>query len=244
MIELNNVTLGYNRHPAVHHVTADIQKGAFLALVGPNGAGKSTLLKGILGQLTPIEGRVSLIGISNKDISYLPQANRVDRQFPMSAAQFVACGLWHELGLFKQLKASHRQRIDEALIKVGLSGLENRPLDALSGGQFQRLLFARKIIQPSKLLLLDEPFNAVDEQTVNDLMQILIEEHNKGATIVAVVHNMALVKRYFPSAMLLARELLGYGNTADVLTPERLLQASQLDFKPTDTEVCTVHAHD
>lgn len=245
MLQFQNVTLGYDRRPAVHHLSARIPNGDFLALVGPNGAGKSTLLKGVLGQITPMEGSIKLESISKKDISYLPQASSVDRQFPMTAEQFVASGLWQELGLFKKLKSHHVDQIHHALETVGLSGFESRTIDALSGGQFQRLLFARKLIQSSKLMLLDEPFNGVDEQTVEDLMDVLNEQHRKGATIIAVIHNMSLVRRYFPKAMLLSRELIGYGETEQVLTPENLVRASTVGFgDKADAEICLVHDHD
>ena len=244
MLSFENLTLGYDRHPAVHHLNATIVEGEFIALVGPNGAGKSTLLKSILGQLTPIEGRVIFNGITKNDISYLPQASAVDRTFPITAEQFVATGLWQELGAFGQVKKQHRERIHEALLKVGLAGLEHRTLDALSGGQFQRLLFARKLMQQARLLLLDEPFSGVDEQTVEDLMQVITELHQGGATIVAVVHNLSLVKRYFPRALLLSRELIAIGDTAEVLTTDNLNRASTIGFADKlDAEICAVHDH-
>ncbi|MDB9894795.1 ABC transporter ATP-binding protein [Reinekea forsetii] len=244
MLTFENLTLGYDRHPAVHHLNATIVEGDFIALVGPNGAGKSTLLKSILGQLTPIEGRVVFNGIGKNDISYLPQASAVDRTFPITAEQFVATGLWQELGAFGQVNKHHRERIHLALVKVGLAGLEHRTLDALSGGQFQRLLFARKLMQQARLLLLDEPFSGVDEQTVEDLMQVITDLHSDGATIVAVIHNLSLVRRYFPRALLLSRELIAMGDTAQVLTPDNLNRASSLGFADElDPEICAVHDH-
>lgn len=245
MLRFRNLTVGYQRHPAVHHLTADIHSGDFLALVGPNGAGKSTLLKTILGQLSPIEGSVDYVGITKNDISYLPQASSVDRKFPITAEQFVATGMWHELGAFASVRRRHVHRIHHALHTVGLAGFENRTLDALSGGQFQRVLFARKLIQDAKLLILDEPFSAVDEKTVDDLMQVLINLHSRGATIIAVVHNLSLVRTYFPKTMLLSRELIAFGQTESVLTPDNLVRASNIGFGDTmNAEVCEVSHHD
>jgi len=244
MLRFSNLTLGYNRHPAVHHLNATIVQGDFLALVGPNGAGKSTLMKAILGQIPPIEGDIALEGISKNDISYLPQASVVDRTFPITTEQFVATGLWQELGAFRKVKKHHIDRIHQALHKVGLGGFENRTLDALSGGQFQRVLFARKLMQKAKLLLLDEPFAGVDEKTVEDLMHILKELHSQGATIVAVVHNLNLVKRYFPRSMLLSRELIAFGDTENVLINENLNRASTMGLgDDLDAEICEVHDH-
>ncbi len=245
MLQFENLTIGYNRHPAVHHLNATIKNGDFLALVGPNGAGKSTLLKTILGHITPIEGEIKFSGISKQEISYLPQASAVDRSFPMTAEQFVATGLWQELGPFKRYKKHHFEKIHAALHHVGLHGFEKRTLDALSGGQFQRVLFARKLMQNAKLLLLDEPFAGVDEKTIEDLMSVLTTLHNDGATIVAVVHNLNLVRRYFSKSMLLSRELIAIGESNAVLTPENLNRASSIGFGNDDlTEVCEVHHHD
>jgi zinc/manganese transport system ATP-binding protein len=245
VIEFQNLTLGYNRHPAVHHLSAQIQQGDFLALVGPNGAGKSTLMKSILGHITPIEGCIAFSGVSRKEISYLPQASSVDRQFPLTVEQFVKSGLWQERGLGKAYKGADRHSVKHALHKVGLEGFEKRTLDALSGGQFQRLLFARKLMQSAKLLLLDEPFTGVDEQTVDDLMKLMVGLNKDGATIVAVVHNLNLVRHYFPKTMLLSRELIAMGETEKVLSAENLNRASTIGFGDNiPAEICEVHSHD
>lgn len=230
MLTFENLTLGYDRHPAVHHLSAEINQGDFMALVGPNGAGKSTLMKAILGHVEPMEGHIRFEGITREDISYLPQASRVDRSFPMTAAQLVTSGLWQTRGLGSRINRGDQQRVVDALAKVGLQGFENRTIDALSGGQFQRLLFARKLVQNGRLLLLDEPFTGVDEQTIDDLMSVLLEQHRSGATIVAVVHNLNLVQRYFPKSMLLSRELIAIGETEAVLTPQNLTRASTIGF--------------
>lgn len=242
MLKFQNLTIGYNRHPAVHHLNCEISKGDFIALIGPNGAGKSTLLKTILGHIMPLEGEIQFSGITKEEISYLPQSTAVDRSFPITAEQFVATGLWHECGLFKRQTKEQKNRISVALNQVGLDGFEKRTLDALSGGQFQRLLFARKLMQNSRLLLLDEPFAAVDEQTIEDLMDVLKSLHEKGATIVAVVHNLSLVRRYFPQTMLLSRELIAHGNTLEVLTAENLSKASNIGFGDVEAEVCEAHS--
>ncbi|MDX1474288.1 MAG: metal ABC transporter ATP-binding protein [Reinekea sp.] len=241
MLDFHNLTLGYNRHPAVHHLTASINSGDFVALVGPNGAGKSTLMKSILGHVSPMEGEIQFRGITREDVSYLPQASAVDRQFPLTVEQFVASGLWQEKRTHKAYRQADFDTVKDALVKVGLAGFEKRTLDALSGGQFQRLLFARKLMQQAKLLLLDEPFTGVDEQTIDDLMVLLTKLHGQGATIVAVIHNLNLVRRYFPKTLLLSRELIAIGETQTVLSPENLLRASTIGFGDhVHAEVCEV----
>ncbi|EAR09685.1 metal ABC transporter ATP-binding protein [Reinekea blandensis] len=230
MLSFQNLTLGYDRHPAVHHLSATIETGDFVALVGPNGAGKSTLMKAILGHIEPMEGRIELGDLNRDDIAYLPQASRVDRSFPLTVFQFAASGLWQTRGLIQRVNRADRQRVTDALSRVGLHGFEHRTLDALSGGQFQRLLFARKLVQNGRLLLLDEPFSGVDEQTTEDLMAVLQAQHRQGATIVAVIHNINLVRRYFPTSLLLSRELIAFGKTDEVLTTHHLNRASTIGF--------------
>jgi zinc/manganese transport system ATP-binding protein len=244
MLEFKNLTLGYNRHPAVHNLSATIADGELVALVGPNGAGKSTLMKAILGHMAPMEGSIEFNGINKTDIAYLPQANAVDRSFPITAVQFVATGLWHESGIARHIRKADAERVHQALARVGLEGFEKRTLNALSGGQFQRLLFARKLMQNARLVLLDEPFTGVDEQTIEDLIRLILSINTSGATVIAVIHNLSLVQRYFPKSMLLSRELIGYGDTQSVLSEANLMAASTIGFgDDVASVVCEVHDH-
>lgn len=223
----DNLTLGYDRHPAVHHLQCSFGRGAMVAVVGPNGAGKSTLLKAIAGELDPIEGRYRL-GVPRGRLAYLPQRGELDLSFPVSVFDMVAMGLWRELGAFGGLSRAHAERVRATLARVGLSGLEQRPIGTLSGGQLQRARFARLMLQDADLLLLDEPFNAIDSRTTEDLSVIMQEWHAEGRSIIAVLHDLELVRRIFPHCLLLAREQLGFGPTAEVLTPEHLARARTL----------------
>ncbi|MDX5444748.1 MAG: ABC transporter ATP-binding protein [Zoogloeaceae bacterium] len=223
----DNLTLGYDRHPAVHHLQCNFGRGAMVAVVGPNGAGKSTLLKAIAGELDPIEGRYRL-GVPRARLAYLPQRGELDLSFPVSVFDMVAMGLWRELGAFGGLSRAHAERVRATLARVGLSGLEQRPIGTLSGGQLQRARFARLMLQDADLLLLDEPFNAIDSRTTEDLAVIMQEWHAEGRSIIAVLHDLELVRRIFPHCLLLAREQLGFGPTAEVLTPEHLARARTL----------------
>ena len=228
MIHIQNLTLGYQRHPAVHHLTLDIQRGSMLAIVGPNGAGKSTLLKGIMGQMKALEGYIRFHDLAAEEIAYLPQINQIDTQFPISVWEMAAMGLWHQVGAFGSLTSLHRQKIDEALACVGLSGFEHRQIGTLSGGQMQRLLFARLLLQEAKLLLLDEPFNAIDASTEQVLLDLLKGWHQEGKTILMVWHHLDEVIEHFPKTLLIAREMIAYGDTASVLTAENLSRAKTI----------------
>jgi zinc/manganese transport system ATP-binding protein len=226
VIELDNLTLGYERHPAVHHLSLSIAPGSLVALVGPNGAGKSTLIKALAGQLRPISGE--LRGLSAQRIAWLPQHTELDRSFPIPVRDMVAMGLWHQVGALKRFTASHRQQCTNALAAVGLTGFEDRGLDTLSGGQLQRALFARLILQDAPVVLLDEPFASVDNRTTDDLLALLHRWHAEGKTVVAVLHDLAQVRTHFPLTLLLARERVAWGPTASVLTPAHWAQAQRM----------------
>lgn len=221
-ISFQDLTLGYDRHPVVHHVTGEIAQGALLAIVGSNGAGKSTLLKAIVGELKPLTGRIDLHGAGKQDIAYLPQVVEIDRSFPISVFDCVAMGLWREIGVAGGLDRSGRERVADALEAVHLTGLENRAVGALSGGQFQRVLFARLLLQDASVILLDEPFRAVDAKTIDDLIGLISRWHAEGRTIVAVLHDIDVVRQNFLDTLLLAREVLAWGDTASVLNPVNL----------------------
>ncbi|MBL6849414.1 MAG: ABC transporter ATP-binding protein [Planktomarina temperata] len=231
-LTLRNLTLGYDRHPVIHHLEAEIAEGSLTAIVGPNGAGKSTLLKGVIGTLAPLEGGVALGGISRDDIAYLPQQSDIDRSFPISVRDLVAMGLWREIGPFGPVRAHHRDRIATAISAVGLTGFEDRPIGALSGGQMQRVLFARLLLQEARLVLLDEPFTAIDARTMADLLDLVRRWHDEGRTVLAVLHDFETVRAHFPQTLMLARELVAHGPTATVLTAENQLRARTMAEAP------------
>lgn len=225
-IELSNLTLGYDRHPAVHHLSLRIEPGSLVAVVGPNGAGKSTLIKALAGELRPISGAVD--GLAGQRIAWLPQHSGLDPTFPIDVRRMVAMGLWHRVGALGRLTAEHRRLCDEALASVGLTGFETRGLDTLSGGQLQRALFARLILQDAPVVLLDEPFAAVDNPTSADLLALLHHWQQQGKTVVVVLHDLAQVRAHFPLTLLLARELVAYGPTAEVLSETHWARAQRM----------------
>jgi len=223
-----DLTLGYERHPAVHHLDGAVNGGAMLAIVGPNGAGKSTLCKGVVGALTPLSGRIERNGHHVHDIAYLPQIAEIDRSFPINVYDMVAMGLWRDAGLFGAIGRRSRDRILQAIAAVGLTGFEVRPISTLSGGQMQRILFARLLLQDASLIVLDEPFTAVDAKTAADLFKLVRRWHSEQRTVLAALHDLELVKTYFPETLLLAREKVAWGRTAEVLTAENLLRARRM----------------
>jgi zinc/manganese transport system ATP-binding protein len=227
-IHFSDLTLGYDRHPAVHHLSGSVPAGSLLAVVGPNGAGKSTLLKGLAGALKPLEGSIGLGSIQIRDIAYLPQAADIDRSFPLSVFDLVAAGNWRRKGLFGGFSRADRHAVSDALMAVGLGGFENRVIGALSGGQLQRALFARLLLQDARLILLDEPFTAIDTKTTADLLALISRWHGEKRTVIAVLHDVDVVRQHFPQTLLLARETVAWGDTVDTLRPENLLRARRM----------------
>ena len=237
-LRFSNLTLGYERHPAVHHLDGDVDKGSLLAVVGPNGAGKSTLFKGIVGSLRPLAGRIERGGLTVRDIAYLPQIADIDRSFPINVYDMVSMGLWRRSGLFGGIRRKERAEIETAIAAVGLTGFEDRALATLSGGQMQRTLFARLLLQDAELIVLDEPFNAIDAKTCADLLDLVRRWHSERRTVLAALHDIEVVKAAFPDTLLLARAPVAWGPTRDVLTPENLLKARRM------CEAFDEHAHE
>ena len=236
-LKFTDLTLGYERHPAVHHLDGSVDDGALVAVVGPNGAGKSTLFKGVVGLLKPLAGRIERGGLDPAEIAYLPQAAEIDRTFPINVYDMVAMGLWRRAGLFGGIGRSDRVKVEGAIGAVGLVGFEARPIGSLSGGQMQRTLFARLLLQDARMILLDEPFTAIDSKTAADLFALVQRWHSEQRTVLAALHDIELVRTSFPQTLLLAREPVAWGHTAEVLTPENLLKARRM------CEAFDDHAH-
>jgi zinc/manganese transport system ATP-binding protein len=192
------------------------------AIVGPNGAGKSTLLKAFLGLAPHIEGRIECRA---RRVAYLPQQAEIDRSFPITVFDTVLLGRWGRFGGFGAAKPADLHDARHAIAAVGLGGFDHRPIDSLSVGQFQRVLFARLLLQDADLVLLDEPFAAIDAKTVADLMEVIRRWHAEKRTVVAVLHDLDQVRRDFPHSLLLARELVAAGPTSDVLSADNLRRA-------------------
>ena len=219
MIALSDVTCAHGALPAIRHLSGRFAPGSLTAVVGPNGAGKTTLLRAIAGLHAETGGTITRGG----RIAFLPQAATLERSFPLTCADVVAMGAYAASRIFGP--AADRERIAHALATVGLGGYATRLVGTLSGGQFQRLLFARLMLQDAPILLLDEPFANLDSATTADLMRLLHQWHDAGRTIIAVLHDIALVEREFPQTLLVARDPIAWGPTATTLTPDHLRRA-------------------
>ncbi len=227
-IAVEDLTVSYRQHPAVHHVSCRFEPGSLTAVIGPNGAGKSSLLDALTGRVQPSTGRVHTGGLKRGGLAYLPQQSGIDRSFPLGVLDVVMLGAWPRIGWFRGASAEQRKAALRALSQVGLIGFEHRLIAELSVGQFQRVLFARVLMQDAPVILLDEPFNAIDTRTTADLMRLVQHWHAEGRTVIAVLHDMAQVREHFPLSLLLARECVAHGATEEVLLPHHLKRAQQM----------------
>ncbi|WP_234413618.1 metal ABC transporter ATP-binding protein [Ideonella sp. A 288] len=227
-MSLRDLTVSHQHHPAVHHLSGVLAHGSLTAIVGPNGAGKSSLLDAIAGRLPAATGTVEIDPALAGRVAYLPQQSQIDRSFPMPVLDLVLLGHWRRVGAFGRIDAAARAQALEALAAVGLNGFERRLIGELSVGQFQRVLFARVLLQDAQLILLDEPFNAIDARTSADLLRLVARWHGESRTVVAVLHDLEQVRAHFPQALLLAREMVAWGPTGQVLRAEHLFKARQM----------------
>ncbi|MRS14042.1 ATP-binding cassette domain-containing protein [Enterobacteriaceae bacterium RIT691] len=217
MIELDNVVAGYEQLAITPSLCGTIASGSLTAIVGINGCGKSTLLKTLAGFIPPVSGKVHWPA-GRPVIGWLAQRHALESQFPLTVQDVVSQGAWPKVSLLRSLKGETRRKISAALERVGLSSLRNEPIESLSGGQFQRMLFARVLVQQAPLVMLDEPFTGIDEATTQVLMDVILEMYRDGQTILAVLHDNQRVARHFPETLLLASQHAHWGETSDVLT--------------------------
>jgi zinc/manganese transport system ATP-binding protein len=194
-LEFCNLHIGHNRHAIAGPMNLCVPRGALVALLGPNGAGKSTLLRTLAGDLAPATGSVT--NCAANSTAYLPQNSSLLRDAPVLVRDVVAMGLWAKLGPFGKPCSHDLDNIDAAIETVGLSAFKNTTIGDLSGGQIQRALFARLAIQNCDVILLDEPFAALDEDSQDDLLEVVKSWHNAGKTIIAAVHDLE-VAQHFP----------------------------------------------
>ncbi len=217
-VEFHNLTVRYHGRTALHHITGQVPKGSLTAIVGANGAGKSTLLRATLG-LTPWASGSASLHVPRQRVAYLAQTSDIQRDFPISVLDCAMLGFWPSSRWWQGVGNGQRQHALHVLEQAGLAEVVHLPVGELSGGQFQRLLFVRAILQDAELILLDEPFAAVDTETTQHLLQVIQHWHQQGRTVLAVLHDAGQVRQWFPTALKLHEgRVVAWGNTASVLT--------------------------
>ena len=241
-IRLDHVTLRRGGREVLRDLTGVFRPGSLTAVAGPNGAGKSTLLHALCGLFPLASGRIDRGGLSPRSIALLPQEGRLDRSFPITCRDVVALGWTARVGWFRRIGPEQYAVADRALASVGLDGLGDRSIGALSAGQFQRSLFARTIVRDAPVILLDEPFSAIDTATEADLMAIIHAWHQQGRTVIAVLHDLDLIRAEFPETLLLGAGAWQWGASSDVLAARTIRQARLSATAPPPARVAVEEA--
>ena len=228
MIRIENLSVSYKETLALKDISLVLQGPTITGIIGPNGAGKSTLLKSMLG-IIPHEGHALIddkeMKKSLKKVAYVEQKVHIDYNFPIKVKECVSLGLYPSIPLFHTLKANHWKKVDEALEIVGLSDYADRQISQLSGGQFQRVLIARCLVQDADYILLDEPFVGIDSVSEEIIMNTLRDLKKAGKTVLIVHHDLGKVAHYFDQVLLLNKELIALGPTKETFTQANLKQA-------------------
>lgn len=217
MMTLRKVVVGYDNTPLFPPLCGQFATGSLTAVMGINGAGKSTLLKSLAGLHPLIGGNLDFVGGKPPAMAYLPQQAELDRQFPILVNDVVAMGCWPQSGLFGGINQRAMRQIASALDNVGMSAMAQVPVGELSGGQLQRVLFARLLVQQAPLILLDEPFTGIDASTTQLLLQVIEQLHQQGKTVIAVLHDISTVVNHFPDVLLLTTECCRWDHADRVL---------------------------
>ncbi|MFA5041504.1 MAG: metal ABC transporter ATP-binding protein [Bdellovibrionales bacterium] len=243
LITLRDLSVDYGPRQALQNVSGIFHEGSLTAIAGPNGSGKSTLLKVLAGVIRPSAGKIVFAQGRKPVMAYLPQVSHLQRDFPISVEGLVYTGFYPEIGERKGLEAKRERAAKKALKDVGLEGYENRSIGELSGGEFQRALFARVIVQNAPIILLDEPFTSVDAETTSRLIKLLLKWHKEGRTIICVLHDLLMIRKYFPESMVLQGKCLGSGHTHKMF--EQKLLSFDLDMAELySAHEASNHTHD
>lgn len=222
ILRFDAADLGYARRPVVTGLSGVLHEGEALALIGPNGSGKTTFLRSILSEAEILAGSVE---VAAGAIGHVPQSADLDLEFPVTAEEVVTMGLYGELGWFRRPAREHRFRVRAALERVGMGDRAGMRFGRLSGGQRQRILLARALVARPRLILLDEPFNGLDQPNRDALIGIIRSVKAEGVGVVVSTHDLSLARLTCERALLLAGRQIAFGPLQEVLTPEHLAQA-------------------
>lgn len=217
LLACQDLTVSYHHRTAISGISCQFKAGTTTAIIGPNGAGKSTFLSALLGQIPLDSGQVIMQNMTHKDIAYLPQSHEIDNLLPLTVEDVVLLGTWYEMGMLAAVSKESILRVNDCLSAVGLTGFNYKYVSELSKGQLQRVLLARTIMQQASVIILDEPFNALDARTIKDILGLIKLWQQQGKTIIAVLHNLTQVAAYFDYTVLLATTLIQFDTTEKVL---------------------------
>ncbi len=217
LVELNNVTLGYEKHIVLKNIDLKIEEGDFICIVGPNGSGKSTLIKGILGLIKPLKGKIKYNGLKQNFIGYMPQETKVDSNFPASVWEIVLSGTLNSSGFKPFYSKEKKEKAISNLKTLHIENLKNKSFADLSGGQRQKVLLARSLCATSKLLILDEPSNNLDTKSKEIFYETISNLNKEGITIIMITHDLDHGNLIGNKILSLREDEMFYGSTTDFL---------------------------
>ncbi len=250
-LEVENVSVAYsNGNLALRDATFHLASGTICALVGVNGSGKSTLFKSIMGFLTPSAGSVRINGLPVREvlkqhqIAYVPQAEEVDWQFPVSVWDVAMMGRYGAMNFLRIPRAIDKAKVEESLRRVSMWEFRDRQIGELSGGQKKRVFLARALAQGGRVILLDEPFTGVDVKTEEAIIALLRELRQDGCIILVSTHNLGSVPEFCDQVVLINRTVLAYGPTSEVFTEQNLSAAFGGVLRQFQFDRSTIQKHD
>ncbi len=221
LINISNVSLGYEGKSIVTDLNFSINEGDYLCIVGENGSGKSTLMKTLLGQKHVISGKIDFSdGLKQKEIGYLPQQTEVQKDFPASVKEIVLSGCLNNCGIRPFYSKADKSRAKENMKKLSISELSSQCYRELSGGQQQRVLLARALCATKKMLILDEPVAGLDPVVTQNLYQIIKDINDEGITVVMVSHDITSAVKYASHILHISHTPLFFGTKEDYLKSE------------------------
>ncbi len=221
ILQLKNVTAGYNGQAVLRDINMVIYPHDFIGVIGPNGGGKTTLVKVMLGLLKPWEGSVSyhLASDNSGGIGYLPQINHIDRKFPISVNDVVLSGLARKQRIFNRFSVREKELAATLMEEMGISQIAGKPIGELSGGQLQRVFLCRSVIASPELLILDEPNTYVDNNFENELYEKL-QALNREMAIIVVSHDIGMISSYVKTIACVNNEL--HYHESNIISQEQL----------------------
>lgn len=225
-LAVRGLDIGYRDAPVLRDLSFTLRAGEILAIVGHNGSGKTTLVKTLLGISPPLRGTLDWVGGRPAAIAYLGQLTDFDRRFPIRVRDLAAMGAWRGMGWRKSADARQRRLVARALEQTNIAAIAEKPIHELSSGQLQRALFARTIVQDAPVILLDEPFAAVDQATETDLLALIDGWAAEGRAVAVVLHDLSSVLQHAGRALLLGGGVARFGDPKTVLTPANLIAQS------------------
>ncbi|MCX8495442.1 MAG: ATP-binding cassette domain-containing protein [Akkermansiaceae bacterium] len=250
-LDVEGVSVAYaNGHLALHDTSFQLQGGTICALVGVNGSGKSTLFKSIMGFVKPEAGNVKINGLPIREVlkqhlvAYVPQAEEVDWQFPVSVWDVAMMGRYGSMNFLRIPRALDKAKVEESLRRVSMWEFKDRQIGELSGGQKKRVFLARALAQEGRVILLDEPFTGVDVKTEEAIIALLRDLRREGCIILVSTHNLGSVPEFCDQVVLINRTVLAYGPTSEVFTEQNLAAAFGGVLRQFHFEQSTIQEHD